>query len=203
MEQTKCKRALHMPRQNSAALEFLLNRRSRPAKTLVAPAPTRAELEPLLTAAARTPDHGKLEPWRFIVVEHGAMARLADLTSKAGERLGKSPEDIAKGRSQFELGHLAVVVVEVQTPSDKVPPIEQSYSAGAVCLSLLNAALAAGWGANWLSGWASHDAEFCSDAFGLAGNERIAGLVHIATEKNKPPERPRPDVAAITTWVTE
>ena len=203
MEQTKCKRALHMPRQNSAALEFLLNRRSRPAKTLVAPAPTRAELEPLLTAAARTPDHGKLEPWRFIVVEHGAMARLADLTSKAGERLGKSPEDIAKGRSQFELGHLAVVVVEVQTPSDKVPPIEQSYSAGAVCLSLLNAALAAGWGANWLSGWASHDAEFCRDSFGLEGHERIAGLIHIATEGSRPPERPRPDLAAITTWVTE
>jgi len=191
-----------MPLQNSAALDFLLSRRSRPAKTLVAPAPTRAELEPLLTAAARTPDHGKLEPWRFIVVERGAMARLAELTSKAGERLGKDPADIAKGRSQFELGQLAVVVVEVQSPSEKVPAIEQTYSAGAVCLSLLNAALAAGWGANWLSGWVSHDAGFCSDAFDLAGNERIAGLIHIATESSKPPERPRPDVSAITTWVS-
>ncbi|NRB19539.1 MAG: nitroreductase family protein [Rhodobacteraceae bacterium] len=192
-----------MPRQNSAALDFLLNRRSRPAKTLVAPAPTRAELAPLLTAAARCPDHGKLEPWRFIVVERGAMARLADLTSQAGERLGKAPADIAKGRSQFELGHLAVVVVEVQTPSEKVPPIEQSYSAGAVCLSLLNAALAAGWGANWLSGWASHDAGFCREGLGLAGNERIAGLIHIATEGAQPPERPRPDLATLTTWVSE
>lgn len=191
-----------MPSKNSAALEFLLTRRSRPAKTLVAPAPSRAELEPLLTAAARTPDHGKLQPWRFIVLERGAMVRLANLTTQAGQRLGKSPEDIAKGRSQFELGQLAVVVVEVQTTSAKIPAIEQTYSAGAVCLGLLNAALAAGWGANWLSGWASHDTGFCRDAFDLADNERIAGLIHIATEGVAPPERPRPDLSAITTWVS-
>jgi nitroreductase len=65
----------------------------------------------------------------------------------------------------------------------------------------LNAALAAGWGANWLSGWASHDPIFCREAFDLAENERIAGLIHIATEGSVPPERPRPDLAAITTWV--
>lgn len=190
-----------MPERNDAALAFLQSRRSRPAKTLIAPAPSRDELMPLLQAAARTPDHGKLEPWRFIVVERGAMARLADLTTKTGERLQKSPEDIAKARTQFELGQLAVVVVEIQKDSPKIPPIEQSYSAGAVCLALLNAALAAGWGANWLSGWASHDPIFCREAFDLAENERIAGLIHIATEGNVPPERPRPDLAAITTWV--
>lgn len=190
-----------MPERNDAALAFLQSRRSRPAKTLIAPAPSRDELMPLLQAAARTPDHGKLEPWRFIVVERGAMARLADLTTKTGERLQKSPEDIAKARTQFELGQLAVVVVEIQKDSPKIPPIEQSYSAGAVCLGLLNAALAAGWGANWLSGWASHDPIFCREAFDLAENERIAGLIHIATEGSVPPERPRPDLAAITTWV--
>lgn len=190
-----------MPERNDAALAFLQSRRSRPAKTLIAPAPSRDELMPLLQAAARTPDHGKLEPWRFIVVERGAMARLADLTTKTGERLQKSPEDIAKARTQFELGQLAVVVVEIQKDSPKIPPIEQSYSAGAVCLALLNAALAAGWGANWLSGWASHDPIFCREAFDLAENERIAGLIHIATEGSVPPERPRPDLAAITTWV--
>lgn len=192
-----------MPERNDSALEFLLTRRSRPAKTLKAPAPSREELMPLLTAAARTPDHGKLEPWRFIVVERPAMARLAELATAAGERLGKSPEDIAKGRSQFDLGQLAVVVVEVQTESAKIPPIEQTYSAGAVCLALLNAALAAGWGANWLSGWVSHDRQFCAEAFSLAPNERIAGLIHIATEGTKPPERARPDLERITSWMSE
>lgn len=199
--QDECKKVLHMLTRNDAALEFLLTRRSRPAKTLVAPAPTRAELAPILTAAARTPDHGMMEPFRFIVVEKGAMARLATLTEEAGARLGKSKDDIAKARSQFDLGHLAVVVVEVQKDSPKIPPLEMTYSAGAVCLSLLNAALASGWGANWLSGWMSHDRGFCEAAFGLAANERIAGLVHIATEGPVPPERPRPDLDKITTWV--
>ncbi|KIC23131.1 MULTISPECIES: nitroreductase family protein [unclassified Leisingera] len=191
-----------MPARNDAALDFLLSRRSRPAKTLVAPAPSREELLPILTAAARSPDHGKLEPWRFVVVEQPAMARLAELTEECGQRLGKSPEDTAKGRSQFDQGQLAVVVIEVQKDSPKIPAIEQTYSAGAVCLALLNAALAAGWGANWLTGWASHDRGFCEAAFGLAENERIAGIIHIATESSAPPERPRPDLEAITTWMS-
>lgn len=186
---------------NAAALDFLLSRRSRPAKTLVAPAPTRAELMPLLTAAARSPDHGKLEPWRFVVIEKAAMARLAALTVQAGIRLGKSEEDISKARSQFDLGQLAVVVVEVQKESAKIPAIEQSYSAGAVCLALLNAALASGWGANWLSGWASHDRQFCQQAFALENNERVAGIIHIATQKTVPPERPRPNLSDLTTWM--
>lgn len=191
-----------MPDPNPAALEFLLTRRSRPAKTLVAPAPTRDELAPILRAAARSPDHGKLEPWRFIVIEGAAMARLADLAESRGKALGKSAEDIAKGRSQFDQGHLAVAVIEVQQQSDKIPAIEQSYSAGAVCLALLNAALASGWGANWLSGWVSHDRAFCEQGLGLAVHERIAGFVHIATESSAPPERPRPDLDKITEWVS-
>jgi nitroreductase len=188
---------------NDAALDFLLSRRSRPAKTLVAPPPTRAELMPLLTAAARSPDHGKLEPWRFVVIEKAAMARLAALTVQAGARLGKSEEEISKARSQFDLGQLAVVVVEVQKESAKIPAIEQSYSAGAVCLALLNAALASGWGANWLSGWASHDRQFCQQAFALENKERVAGIIHIATQKTVPPERPRPNLSDLTTWISK
>lgn len=192
-----------MTLESPAALEFLLSRRSRPAKTLVAPAPTEQELCPLLTAAARSPDHGKLEPWRFIVLEKGAMPRMARLTEERGHALGKTPEDILKGRNQFDLSQLAVAVIEVQKPSEKIPSIEQTYSAGAVCLALLNAALAAGWGANWLSGWISHDRVFCAQALGLAENERVAGFVHIATEGTAPPERPRPDLSTITSWVSE
>lgn len=190
-----------MPDPNPAALEFLLTRRSRPAKTLVTPVPSRGEVEVLLRAASRCPDHGKLEPWRFIVLQGAAMGRLADLAQVRGTALGKSDEDIAKGRSQFDQGNLAVVVVEVLKPSEKVPPIEQSYSAGAACLQLLNAALAAGWGANWLSGWPSHDVEFCATGLGLGPQERVAGLIHIGTERAAPPERPRPDLATITQWV--
>lgn len=190
-----------MPDPNPAAMEFLLSRRSRPAKTLQGPVPSRDELEPILTAAARTPDHGKLEPWRFIVVQGAAMDRLADLARARGAELGYDEEKTTKGAAQFVTGELTVVVVEVQKPSEKVPAIEQTYSAGAVCLALLNAALASGWGANWLSGWPSHDRGFVEAGFGLAAHESVAGIVHIGTEKMAPPERPRPDLSAITSWL--
>ncbi len=192
-----------MPIPNPAAMEFLLTRRSRPAKTLGLPVPNRDQLGPLLIAATRCPDHGKLEPWRFIVIEGAAMERLANLAAKRARDLGKDDADTLKARSQFDMGNLAVVVVEIRKPSEKVPNIEQTYSAGAVCLGLLNAALASGWGANWLTGWVSHDAEFCQMGFGLGPNETIAGIIHIGTESSAPPERPRPDVGAITEWVTE
>lgn len=191
-----------MPDKNPAALEFLLSRRSRPHKTLQAPVPSRSELAPILTAAARTPDHGKLEPWRFIVIEKPAMARLAALATARGAALELAPEQVTKGGAQYESGTLAVAVIEVQRPSQKVPAIEQTYSAGAVCLALLNAALAAGWGANWLSGWPSHDRAFVEQGFGLAAHERVAGIIHIGTETSAPPERPRPDLDALTTWVS-
>lgn len=190
-----------MPVPNPAALDFLLTRRSRPAKTLSAPVPDRATLEKLLTAAARTPDHGKLEPWRFVVLHKGAMPRLAQIAQERGTAMGLDPEQTKKGRVQFDQGHLAVAVIEVQKPSEKIPDLEQTYSAGAVCLALLNAALAAGWGANWLSGWPSHDREFMQSALGLDTHERIAGFIHIGTESSAPPERPRPDLNAITTWI--
>jgi nitroreductase len=155
----------------------------------------------MLTAAARTPDHGKLEPWRFVVLEKRALERLANQVETHGKAAGRSDEDIAKGRGQFTDSPLCVAVIEVQKPSDKIPMIEQTYSAGAVCLALLNAALASGWGANWLSGWPAHDREFCKSALGLAENERVAGFIHIGTASAVPPERPRPDLDVITTWV--
>ncbi len=190
-----------MPPANAAALDFLLTRRSRPAKTLTTPVPDRAAIDTLLTAAARTPDHGKLEPWRFIVLGKPALSRLADMVPARGEALGIDPEKITKGQTQYAQADLAIAVISSPKPSEKIPQIEQIYSAGAVCLALLNAALAAGWGANWLSGWASHDRDFIRDGLGLADHETVAGFIHLGTETNPPPERPRPDLQSITTWV--
>ena len=192
-----------MPTPNPAAMDFLLTRRSRPAKTLTGPAPDRATLTRLLTAAARTPDHGKLEPWRFVVLEGAALTRLGAEVAAAGQRLELDAETVAKARDAFDRSPLCVAVIEVQKPSPKIPAIEQTYSAGAVCLALLNAALAAGWGANWLSGWASHDRGFVETTLGLADNERVAGLIHIGTATSAPPERPRADLAQIVQWVSE
>ena len=191
-----------MPTPNPEALAFLLSRRSRPAKTLTTPVPDTDALDTLLTAAARTPDHGKLEPWRFIVLTKPALMRLAGLVAVRGAALGTDPDRSAKAQDQYAQADLAIAVVSSPKPSDKIPQIEQVYSAGAVCLALVNAALAAGWGANWLSGWPSHDRAFLRDGLGLADHENIAGLIHLGTETSAPPDRPRPDIAAITSWMT-
>ena len=192
-----------MPLPNPDAMTFLQNRRSRPAKIMALPVPSAAEVSEILTAAVRVPDHGKLEPWRFVVIEAKAMARLADLAEQRAIALGYDAEKIGKGRGQFDLGLLAVVVISSPKPHEKIPQIEQVLSAGAVCLGILNAAEAAGWGANWLSGWPSHDRGFVEAAFQLTAAETIAGIVHIATETNLGPDRPRPDLARLVAWQSE
>ena len=186
-----------------APLDFLLTRRSRPAKMLTTPVPDRAALEVLLTAAARVPDHGKLEPWRFIVLEKPALDRLADLARARGTAMGMEPERIDKGVAQYAEADLVVAVIAAPIQSDKIPQIEQTLSAGAVCLGLVNAALAAGWGACWLTGWAAHDREFAAQGLGLASQEYVAGMIHIGTSARTPPDRPRPEIARITTWQTD
>ncbi|MHC9235149.1 nitroreductase family protein [Pseudooceanicola sp. 502str34] len=192
-----------MPERNQAALDFLLTRRSRPPKTLTAPGPSRDEMEVILTAAARVPDHGKLEPWRFIVLDGAALDRLAGLARTRGAALGKDEADIAKAAKQFEDGVICVAVVESPKESPKIPVIEQTYSAGAVCLGLVNAALASGWGAGWLTGWHAFDRPFLEEGLGLAPQESLAGLVYLGTETAAPPERPRPDLAKVVTWQSE
>lgn len=191
-----------MTSPNPAALDFLLSRRSRPARTLGLPVPSREELERLLTAATRVPDHGKLEPWRFLVLTRPATDRLARLVEARGHALGQDPERVAKAASQYSMADLAVVVVQVPRPTEKVPLIEQTYSAGAVCLSLLNAATAAGYGANWLTGWPIFDPAFRAEGLGLAPEETVAGVIHIGTPTAETPDRPRPDLGKLVTWVS-
>jgi nitroreductase len=192
-----------MPQHSPETLAFLRARRSRPAKTLAPPVPEPEELRGLLEIAARVPDHGKLEPWRFVVLERGALERLAGAVRERGESLGVEAEKIAKMERQFGDAHLAVAVIASPKLSDKIPEVEQLLSAGAVCYGLLTAALAAGWGANWLTGWAVHDRDFAERRLGLTPREQVAGMIHIGTETAAPPERPRPDLHRITTWARE
>ncbi|GFE63344.1 nitroreductase family protein [Litoreibacter roseus] len=191
-----------MPDANPAAMEFLLTRRSRPSKTLTAPIPDVTEIQKLLTAAARTPDHGKLEPWRFIVLQQTALARLADATRRRGTALDLDPDKVEKTARMFGDALLSVAVIASPKPSEKIPEVEQTLSAGAVCLALLNAALASGWGANWLSGFVAMDRPFLTEALSLDAHEFVAGFIHLGTETGAPPERPRPNLDQITTWMS-
>lgn len=182
------------------AFAFLATRQSYPSKALRAPAPDRAALEPILRAALRVPDHGNLHPWRLVVGYRDALAHWADLGEARARELGDDPVRIEKGRSQFDRSHCAVVVIASPRPAEKVPEVEQTLSAGALCAGLVNAATAAGWGAQWLTGWVSHDRPFITRAFGCAPQEWVAGIVHIGTMGPPAPDRPRPDLATVVTW---
>ncbi|MGQ0567512.1 MAG: nitroreductase family protein [Gemmobacter sp.] len=182
------------------AFAFLSARRSHPAKTLTAPVPDRAALTVILAAALRVPDHGKLEPWRLIVLERAALSRLADLVTTLG--IGADAEAVAKARAPFDGSSLAVVVVASPKDSPKIPVMEQTLSTGALCVGIVNAAHAAGWGACWLTGAAAYDRTFMDRGLGLAAREWVAGIVHIGTIGPVPPDRPRPDPARAVTWVS-
>ncbi len=190
-----------MPDPIPEVLQFLRTRRSTPAKTLRLPVPARAEVETLLKIAARSPDHKKLEPWRFIVLEAPALRRLGPLAQARYDALGLPEEKREKTCAQFYDGLLAVAVIAAPVARDDVPEFEQTLSAGAVCLALLNAALASGWGGNWLSGPMAFDRDFLEQGLALAPSEVVAGFIHIATRTATPPDRPRPDMARITRWV--
>ncbi|QXT40933.1 nitroreductase family protein [Gymnodinialimonas ceratoperidinii] len=186
---------------NAEALEFLLTRRSRPPRMLGDRAPDRAALTTMLEAASRVPDHGKLEPWRFVVLEAAACERLAELSQTRGEALGLEPARIAKDVEGFRMSPLIVAVIAAPKAHPKVPESEQLASAAAVCLSLLNAALASGWGAVWLTGWRATDRLFLTQGLRLFPHETVAGYIHIGNETRVPPDRPRPDIDALTTWI--
>ena len=178
-------------------LDFLALRRSASAATLRAPAPDDAELAELFRLAARVPDHGKLFPWRFIVLRGEAKAAFAVALEAIAAR--QPNPDKARG-ALFKINSppLSVAVVSRHIEA-AIPEWEQRLSAGAVCMSLLIAAEAAGYGANWITDWYAYAPEAMA-LLGLGDGERVAGYVHIGTPAEPPLERVRPDVPALTAF---
>ncbi|TGN57288.1 nitroreductase [Paracoccus liaowanqingii] len=189
-----------MDHRNDAALQFLASRRSHPPKLLTGPGPDQTQLTDLLTLAARVPDHGKLEPWRFIVLGRQALDALAPALQAAVLADGQDQAAADKAASAMA-SPVIVAVVFSPVNSPKVPTWEQMLSVGAVCLGLVNAALASGWGAAWLSGYVALNHDFAQAHLGIAAHERVAGMIHIGTRTLTPPDRPRPDIAAKTRWL--
>jgi nitroreductase len=191
---------LPIPPKSQAALNVLALRRSASAPTLQAPGPDAETLNDMLRLAARVPDHGKLAPWRFIVLEGADKAAFAAaLEALADDR--PDPERLKAALFKLKVPPLSVVVVS-RVVEGKIPAWEQELSAGAVCMSLLIAAQAMGFGANWITDWYAFD-EGAKALLGLQPGERVAGYVHLGTPGEPPAERVRPDLAAITTrWTS-
>jgi nitroreductase len=172
---------------------MLAQRRSCIASQLEAPGPSEDDLRGLLTLAARVPDHGKLSPWRFIVLRKSHKDSFAKrLSALAKEDQEKGREVTAKDFAAIEklqIPPLSVVVVSRRSEC-RIPVWEQELSAGAVCMNLLNAACAMGYGANWITGWYAYDARV--DALlGLQEHERIAGYIQLGHIGSPLKERPR------------
>lgn len=187
--------------QSPTTLDFLLNRRSTPVRHLHAPVPDDDTLRLLLTAAARVPDHGKLVPFRFHVLRKPAIDRLAALTREIGTAQRRDPEKLQKQAAAFDDAPMTVAVICRPLSDHKIPMIEQEQTAALACLSLVNAAAAAGFGGHWLTAWMARDPAFLRAAFDIEAPDTVTGFVHLGTPGEVPPERPRPDLDTITTWI--
>jgi nitroreductase len=181
-------------------LDLLRSRRSIAPRLLAAPGPSPEDLDELLAIACRVPDHGRLAPWRFVVIEGEAQTRLGEAVAAAflADRPDAGPEQIAKERARLTEAPVVVAVVSRAKPHVKIPEWEQQLSAGAVCMNLVFAANAAGYGTSWLTEWFGTDRRIL-ELLGLEPDERIAGFIHIGTPMEKPAERARPVLADLVT----
>ncbi len=181
--------------RNQPLLDALLSRRSVPVSLLRDPGPADDELELLMRIAGRVPDHGRLEPWRFVLMrgdwrlEAGRM--IADLAE--ARRGPLSPEDREKELTRFSRAPLVVIVVSRPAEHPRIPAWEQLLSAGNAAMNLLYGAMALGYGASWITNWFSDDPQG-RRILALSPDERIAGIVHIGSYSGEVPERPRPDM---------
>ena len=185
----------------SSPLALLQTRRSGKPRDLIAPGPDAAQLRQILEIALRTPDHGKLAPWRFVVVPQGKRATLAELLERA-YRAEKPDAGRLEIEAMHQFAHQAptlIVAIAAPVAGSKIPVWEQELSVGAAIMNLLHGTHALGFAGGWLTGWPSYN-EDVRAAFAGPG-ERIAGFVFIGTPGRAQEERPRPDYDDIvSTW---
>jgi nitroreductase len=180
-------------------IDLLLTRRSVPPRLLATPAPTPAEIRTLITIASRVPDHGRVVPWRFVVIGPGGGARLGSMIADtfSTDHPDASPEALEIERCRLLRAPLVIAVISSTREHPKAPEWEQILSAGAAAMSLVIAANAMGYGANWHTEWYAYDRRIMRE-LGVVDNERIAGFVHIGTAIERPGDRPRPLLDDVT-----
>jgi nitroreductase len=175
-------------------IDLLLSRRSGSAKTMTGPGPSPGELQTILAAASRVPDHGKLFPWRFIVIEGEARARLGTVLVECLRQTDAvTDERAALEAARFLRAPVIVCVVSRVREAIPIPEWEQQLSAGAVCQTMLIAATALGYVANWLTEWCAYH-PLVRERLGLKSGERIAGFIYIGKSAVALEERARPDL---------
>lgn len=181
----------------STPLSLLASRRSGKPRDLVAPGPDPAQLSQILEIGARTPDHGKLAPWRFVIVSDQQRSALSSIITEAyrAERPQAARLEIEALDSFARQAPALIVALSSPSVESHIPLWEQELSVGAACMNVLHAAHANGFAGGWLTGWAAYS-DRVRDAFGAAP-ERIAGFIFLGTPSKQLEERPRPDLSKI------
>ncbi len=180
--------------ESPETLALLARRRSTKAGHFMEPGPSDAQLDALIRLAGRVPDHGKLAPWRFVIIAGEARARAGEKLAAIVAHDGKDESQQQNARGLFTRAPVVVMIVSSAAPHPKIPEWEQTQSASAACFALLLSAHAMGFAGCWLTEWPAYDGR-ARDALGLADHERIAGFVYLGSAREPAIERFRPDVS--------
>ena len=182
----------------SPIIDLLLKRNSVPIHELKEPAPSDAEIETLIRIASRVPDHGRMEPWRFILYRGEARERVGRMLAELAEKREGPLTEVRRDKelTRFSRAPLVIGVVSAPRPNPKIPDWEMQLSGGAAAMNLVIGANAMGYGTNWITNWYAYDEEG-RRLLGLAPHERVVGFVHIGTFNGTVSERPRPDVSKL------
>lgn len=185
---------------NPALRDYLLTRRSVGLAFLKEPGPSAEEIETLLTIATRVPDHGKITPWRLVVIEgearRAAGERLAEIAARRNPGLDEA--GLETERNRFLPAPLTIGVLSAPKEHPKVPELEQVLSAGNVAFNLVHGAFALGYAACWVTRWFAFDAE-AAQMLGAGPGEQFVGFVHVGTPAASIEDRPRPALAEVVT----
>lgn len=185
---------------NQALLDYLKTRRSVGIGFLNDPGPTPAELEEIIRIGTRVPDHGKLAPWRLVVIEGEARAEVGEKLAEIAKANNPALDEasLANERRQLLPAPLTIGVIFSHKPLAKAPEMEQLLSAGNVCFNLMHAAFAMGYAASWVTRWFAFDPK-AQQMLGARGGERFVGFIHIGTPTAVIEDRDRPDIGKLVT----
>lgn len=185
---------------SSEAYDLLMHRRSVKTRDMQDPGPDREALEKILAAGMRVPDHGKLAPWRFIVLTGPERAKLGKAIQDGMIAEFESSPKVAEKMSGYAM-QAPTLIIAVYSPNQSrpIPEWEQQLSTGAACQNIVIAATALGYAAQWLTGWGSYS-KYVSRTLKLTAQEKIAGFMFLGSHSRQPTERPRPNPADHVIW---
>lgn len=186
-------------------IDFLLSRRSILARMMEGPGPSDEDLRKIMETGMRVPDHGRLSPWRFIVIRGDAREQLGGVIAEAYVKNNPDAieEQVEIEKERFTRAPVVIAVVSKVQKEHKIPEWEQVLSSGAACQTMLIAALSMGYAAQWLTEWYAYDADV-KKAIGAGEDDQIAGYLYLGNQMADPSERGRPDYDDIVSeWSAE